>query len=281
MKKFIVQGLLLLLCIVGSACASTTPPPTVPVNLTPVPADAMVLIPAGSFMMGLNVDKAMDECKKYRPDCMREWFSNSEPVHSVDLPAFYMDVYEVTNGNYKVCVTEGKCQPPRLTKSATHEVYYGNPQFDNYPVVNVNWTLAKTYCEWRGARLPTEAEWERAARSTDQRTFAWGEGLDTNHANYSDSKIGDPTAVGSYELGKSQDGIYDLTGNVWEWVADEYNAYPGGSATAHPDFGKKFRAIRGGAWFDPGNSIIAGYRGGLDPGHDFGNIGFRCARDGG
>ena len=279
MNKSISQRLFVtaLFCLMVSACTPAQPSPTT--SVTAIPSDSMVLIPAGPFTMGTSADQALAECQKYRTDCHREWFTPEEPAHTVDVPAFYMDIYEVTNGNYQVCVTAGACQPPRLTSSKTHEEYYGNAEFDNYPVIDVSWENATTYCEWRGARLPTEAEWEKAARGTDARTFPWGEGLDTTYANYAESKFDDPIAVGSYEKGKSPYGLYDMAGNVWEWVEDWYNAYPGGDPAADSQYGQTARVLRGGAWFDPGNSIRTTYRGGLDPTHSFGNLGFRCARD--
>ena len=280
MNKFTGRMLfiILLLSVIASACTpATNPPVTVPSAASS--ADQMALIPAGAFKMGNSIDQAMVECKKYRDDCEPGWFGAEEPVHSVDLPAFYMDKYEVTNALYKACVTAGKCPPPRLNNSATHPDYYGNALYDNYPVINVNWDNAQTYCEWRGGRLPSEAEWEKAARGTDGRTFPWGEVLDKTRANYADSKLGDPVAVGSYESGKSPYGIYDMTGNVWEWASDWFDVYPGGDPAANGDYGQKARVLRGGAWLDPGNSIHAAFRGSLDPTHSFGNIGFRCARD--
>lgn len=277
MKKFTTQALfiILLLSIMASACA----PATQQAEVTPKASTSRVLIPAGAFNMGNSVDQALAECKKYRDDCMAEWYAVEEPVHSVEVPAFYMDVYEVTNVLYKACVTAAKCGLPHFNYSATHKDYYDNAQYDNYPMINVNWENAKSYCEWRGGRLPSEAEWEKAARGTDGRMYPWGNTLDTTYANYGDSKLGDPVAVGSYESGKSPYGLYDMTGNVWEWTADWYNAYPGGNPAASADYGQKARVLRGGAWLDPGNSVHAAFRGGLDPTHSFGNIGFRCASD--
>ena len=112
--------------------------------------------------------------------------------------------------------------PPQDTSSHIRSSYYGNSKFDNYPVVYVDWNQAHAYCEWRGGSLPTEAQWEKAARGTDGRTYPWGEKLDCDKANYSGC-IGDTTPVGSYESGKSPYGIYDLAGNVWEWTADWYS----------------------------------------------------------
>jgi formylglycine-generating enzyme required for sulfatase activity len=279
MNKFVVHTLFGILLLSGaiSACAPTTKAVT-PTSAS-TPTDAMILIPAGEFTMGDSVEQAMVECKKERDDCESAWFAAEAPAHTVNLPAFYIDPYEVTTGNYKRCVDAGTCTAPRLTASATHPNYYGTAEFDHYPVINVNWGQAKTYCEWHAARLPSEAEWEKAARGTDQRTFPWGEGADKTRANYQASGFGDPIAVGSYETGKSPYGVYDMAGNVWEWVSDWYDVYPGGDPQANPDFGQKLRGLRGGAWLDPGNSIRASYRGQLDPTHDFGNIGFRCARD--
>ncbi len=293
MNKFIGQILfvILLLSIAAAACAPvsgqplpgqpgpTGQAPTLDPNITRPPVGEMALVPGGTFTMGHSADQGLAECKKHRADCDRAWFAVEEPAHSVEVSAFYMDVYEVTNGAYKACETDGKCKPPRLNNSANHKEYYGNAEFDNYPVINVDWESARTYCEWRGARLPTEAEWEKAARGSDGRTFPWGEGIDITRTNYFDSKLGDPVAVGSYETGKSVDGLYDMAGNVWEWMADWYEAYPGGSATASPDFGQKTRTLRGGAFLDPANSLQSAFRGGLDPTRSFGNIGFRCARD--
>jgi serine/threonine-protein kinase len=219
----------------------------------------MVLIPAGTFTMGSDNGHA-----------------DEKPPHKVSLSAFYMDKYEVTNALYKMCAEAAGCQSPRNPTSFTRTSYYGNSQFDNYPVLYVDWNMAKTYCEWRGARLPSEAEWEYAARGTDGRTYPWGEGLDKTRANYRGK---DTTAVGSYESGKSPFGIYDMAGNVWEWVADWYDVYPGGDPNASSSFGQNNRIIRGGTWYYALDLdfIRSADRMDKEPDSSDNVVGFRCA----
>ena len=219
----------------------------------------MVLVPAGEFTMGS--DNGSDDEK---------------PVHTVYLDAFYMDKFEVTNAHYNVCVDAGLCSDHRA-----EYFWYNYPDYANHPVVYVDWNQAKTYCEWRGSNLPTEAQWEKAARGTDGRTYPWGEGIDCNKANYT-SCIGDTTQVGSYESGASPYGIYDLSGNVWEWVADWYSkAYYHNSPASNPlgsDSGS-YRVLRGGAWTNSGYGyyIRASVRYGVNPGYSDFIVGFRCS----
>ena len=132
-------------------------------NPYPDPADyfdalgvPMRLVPAREFIMGSSNS------------------SGDGPAHTVYLNGFYMDKYEVTNQLYKACVEAEACEQPKQSNSATHPSYYGNPDFDNYPVIYVEWTMAQNYCTWRGAQLPTEAQWEKAARGVDGFTYPWG-----------------------------------------------------------------------------------------------------------
>ena len=125
--------------------------------------------------------------------------SNEKPDHTVYLDAYYIDKYEVTNALYKACVKTGVCTAPyKWSVYSVQSDYYDNLFYDNYPVVNVDWNMAKIYCEWRGARLPTEAEWEKAARGTDGRIYPWGENIDCYKSNYHDSCVGDTSKVGSF-----------------------------------------------------------------------------------
>ena len=206
---------------------------------------------------------------------------DEKPAHQVNLGAFYMDVYEVTNAMYKDCVTAGVCDPPHSVRSAEREAYYDAPEFENYPVIFVSWDQAKIYCEWRGARLPTEAEWEKAARGTDGRIYPWGEGLDCSKANYS-SCAGDTTAVGSHDGTASPFGIFDLLGNVWEWVSDWYsesyylNSIP--NDPIGPTTGSA-RVSRGGSFINPGSRVSVTNRNWYPQSNFTNNMGFRCVRD--
>lgn len=220
----------------------------------------MMYVPAGEFTMG------------------SESYDDEKPIHPVTLDAFWIDQFEVTNAAYKRCVDAGVCDPPKQTKSYTRASYYGNSQYDDYPVIYVDWNMANKYCQWRGDRLPTEAEWEKAARGADdKRTYPWGEGIDCNKANYNSSCVGDTSKVGSYESGKSPYEIYDMTGNVWEWVSDWYNAYPG-NTISDSDYGTKYRVLRGGSWNVVGDDARASNRGGDYPAYTYDVVGFRCSR---
>src|SRR5687768_6020196 len=167
-----------------------------------------VFIPTGTFRMGgMDVRAAADEM----------------PSRDVQLDAFWVDQLEVTNAMYLLCVSSGTCTPPQSFKSQRRSDYFNNIEFKDYPVVYVTWGQAKAYCEWAGRRLPTEAEWERAARGDDFRTFPWGEDkADGLLANFN-MLVGDTSRVGTYPTGSSPFGVLDMAGNVAEWVNDFYS----------------------------------------------------------
>jgi formylglycine-generating enzyme required for sulfatase activity len=252
--------------------AATASPASIP-SIAAAPSDTpaeiidakgvpMRLVPAGEFTMGSDVGSA-----------------DEKPVHQVYLDAYYMDVYEVTNARYQACVSDGACGAPRAAASSTRSPYYGDPRYDEYPVVNVMWGQARSYCRWREADLPTEAQWEKAARSTDARTYPWGEGIDKSMANYDGS---DTAAVGSYEKGKSPYGLYDMAGNVWEWVSDRYaHIYYRKSPYKNPSgsISGLDHGLRGGSWNYGSNVARASFRNWDTTLTWYYSVGFRCARN--
>jgi formylglycine-generating enzyme required for sulfatase activity len=233
-------------------------------QVSPKDGMEMVEIPAGQFLMG----------SEGRND-------NEKPRHTVYLDAFWIDQTEVTNGMYAECVAAGSCTPPRHTSSYTRRNYYDDNQYADYPVIYVDWNQANTYCQWAGGRLPTEAEWEKAARGTDGRTYPWGEQSPTcSLTNFGGCK-GDTAAVGSYPQGASLYGVLDMAGNVWEWVADWYSeTYYMGSPSENPQgpASGETRVVRPGSWRDNGRNVRSSARGRSVPGSAGSNIGFRCAR---
>ena len=242
---------------------------------------SMRLVPAGEFTMGSDADNALAVCQKYSSGCDGGWYVDEEPPHTVSLDAFYIDTYEVTNALYADCVNEGACRPPTQSSTDTRPSYYDEAEFDDFPVLYVDWNMATTYCEWRGGRLPTEAEWEKAARGTDGRAFPWGQEADDTYANYGVAN-GDTTRVGEYESGKSAYGVYDMAGNVWEWVSDwyaerYYQNSPASNPTG-PDSGDG-KVVRGGSWYDTAELIRTSVRNRFDPAEVQNNFGFRCALD--
>lgn len=246
-----------------------TPSPTLGISSTMIsPKDNMILvyIPAGKFRMGFQGQE-----------------SDEKPIHAVDLDVFWIDQTEVTNAMYALCVNEGDCNRPGSFGSRTHPSYYGNPEFDEYPVIYVSWEDADNYCKWASRTLPTESQWEKAARGTDQRSYPWGEQIDCSRANYFDGNkfcVGDTSPVKSYESGKSYYGLYDMAGNVWEWVADwydeDYYDIPPTPNPLGPSTGI-YRVARGGSWSDTDFLARSSNRGSYSPKGKVENRGFRCA----
>jgi formylglycine-generating enzyme required for sulfatase activity len=240
----------------------------------------LVYVPAGSFSMGISADEAFTICQKYRINCSLEAYRDGEPVRVIDVSAFWIDQTEVTNKLYAACVNDGECQQPVSTASNTRSLYFGNPEYDDYPVIFVNWEMANDYCVWAGRRLPTEAEWEKAARGTTGQLYPWGGEEPNNNLLNFYKESGDIIRVKSFENGKSPYGAYDMAGNVWEWVNDWYGeTYYKESPSSNPQgpaFGN-LRVYRGGSWINSADLTISAIRGGDDPSTTQNNLGFRCA----
>ncbi|HEY1012293.1 MAG TPA: SUMF1/EgtB/PvdO family nonheme iron enzyme, partial [Herpetosiphonaceae bacterium] len=240
---------------VATASATATPLP-----LPPPPG--MVPVPAGEFVMGSN-DSVPDE-----------W-----PEGKGYLALFYIDRAEATNAQYQRCVDDGRCTPPLKLASATHTAYYTNPFYAEYPVVNIDWTQARAYCEAQGKRLPTEAEWEKAARGPDGLIYPWGNTWDNGLLNaWGAGDGGDTQAVGSFPEGASFYGALDMVGNVWEWTSSldvpyPYNATDGREIPSDP----RLRIIRGGAWGRDARNARAPDRDRRAPTEFNDNLGVRCA----
>ena len=238
---------------------------------TPIPVEIeddknvpMRLIPAGEFTMG-NENGDIE----------------SRPASVIYVETFYIDKYEVTNEVYDACVFTGVCRAPKKPGSATRSSYYNNPFFSKYPVIYLDWNMAKTYCEWRGARLPTEAEWEKAARGMDdKRAYPWGNTFDCSYANHSGC-VGDTAPVDQYNQGQSPFGVYGMSGNVWEWTSSLFSSYPYSSTDGREDQAVSGnRVVRGGSWHNfggTGGTIRVDTRFKLDPVYFGAYIGVRCA----
>lgn len=273
-----------------------TPTPTLMAGATQIsPVDGMVMIyiPEGEFLMGSDVEVSIDECLKLYEEtvytCVNSRFMDKVPAHYVSLDAYYIDKFEITNAQYANCVNEGECTRPYLISM------YESPQYTEHPVVLINWYAANTYCKWRGARLPSEAEWEKAARGTDGRYYPWGKHFNGDLTNFCDRSCtkyysnqdyddgyGSIAPVGSYPDGASPYGVLDMAGNVGEWVADWYdNNYYVDSPKENPHgpSSGSSRGVRGGSYYSDDIGVSVTSRSSYGP--DFKTVyyGFRCAMD--
>jgi formylglycine-generating enzyme required for sulfatase activity len=246
------------------AAVVAEPLPAVEERAPEVSAAPMVVVevPAGEFIMGS------------RDDAPVAW-DDEKPQHTVYLNAFWIYKTPVTNAQYRQGVEAGTCTPPHKTK------YYDNPAYANHPVVYVDWYQAKAYCEWVGGRLPTEAEWEKAARGTDGRIYPWGNDWDENKLNSYEAGPGRTTEVGSYSAGASPYGALDMAGNVWEWTGSLAKEYPYRVDDGREDMeADSNRVLRGGCWRNYRRRSRCAARGDRPPDYFFSNLGFRAVASG-
>jgi formylglycine-generating enzyme required for sulfatase activity len=230
--------------------------PTSPANSgPPVAPPGMVYVPGGSLLLGTD---SGDEFER--------------PAHKVTLEPFFIDVYEVTCEEYARFAAETKHPVPARWKG-------GKPADPKLPVTGVNWDDAVAYAKWAGKRLPTEAEWELAARGNEGRKYAWGNDWNPNAANAGPASAKKLVAVGSHPEGVSAFGAHDMIGNAWEWTSTDLQPYPKGRIS-YPEGGPR-KVIRGGCWRSAVDEATGTYRGAWYPrgNHDFGDTGFRCVKD--
>ena len=257
------------------ATSTATIPPFTPTSEYSIgstitsPKDSMVMVyvPASEFIMGSEAGDA-----------------DEKPIHTVYLDAYWIDQTEVTIQMYSYCVEAGFCVEPTSKASYTRSSYFGDNDFKDHPVIFVDWTMATTYCEWVDRRLPTEAEWEKAASWDDatnkKHIYPWGtDSPNDNLLNYNNAAR-DTTEVGIYPDGASHYGAFDMAGNVWEWVNDWYDPnYYEKSPSSNPqgpDSGQ-YRVIRGGSFSLGGDDVRSAYRVKLVTANTGFTIGFRCA----
>jgi len=265
-----------LLLIAGLALFGSFPRASRPAPIL-APPEGIVVVPAGAFLMGS--DDARDDEK---------------PLRRVYLDTFYIDKYEVTHAEYVEFLNAigghvGRCEghdcvDTQDENSDSHIIYdyrvgwyMVERGYEDHPVIKVSWYGAKAYCEHHGKRLPTEAEWEKAARGTDGRVYPWGDEFEASRANVGD-RVGDTTPVGSYPAGASPYGAHDMAGNVWEWVEDWYQAYPGSDCQSDL-FGAKYKVVRGGSWNHPPRDARCSCRDIAHPARRILVVGFRCAKE--
>ena len=258
-----VTASLIVIVLIVAACAPAIAP-------TPVPGtvkDGMVYIPEGDFIMG------SDEPAVCGHDCSED--QDVGPARTVHTAAYWIDVNEVTNAEYLECETAGACTPPKVDNSAGRQAYHTSPEYANYPVTYVTWDQARIYCEWRDRRLPTEAEWERAARGDEGQLYPWG--TEYNAERYHEYEL---RSTNTYSVGQYGDrtawGLLDAAGNAWEWTADWYAPYR--DPHQPPEEGT-FKIIRGGAW--RGYAFYFRYTARLQAPPNLAGrfVGIRCAKD--
>ena len=225
--------------------------------------EGMVVIPAGEFLMGAD-----------------DGLQDARPLHRVYLSSYWFDRYEVTNARYRQCVEGGGCTPPkdRLT--------FEDLQRAQHPVTNITWNQARSFCQWQGKRLPTEAEWEKAARGTDGRRYPWGNDGEVVKIRVKNGDL-KPGANGSERVGRqaataSPYGALDMIGNVSEWVKDWYAEDFYQTSSSHDPQGPlrgSFRVLRGGEWNEKPPNLQASYRGWDEVTYWGPTLGVRCAGD--
>ena len=283
----------------------------------------MAFVPAGAFVMGANAVDDDGKAKEF--GSIKPWYLDEEPRQEVTLPAFWIDLYEVSNKQFRDFIISENYWVPEtwrnngylLTRPVLMQadlatlIRLGDKLFrldmnvyemskeelitaieqqqkgmDDIPVTGITWENARAYCAWKGKRLPSEAEWEKAARGEKGLIFPWGNEWDESKLNAGENEdwpLGF-APVNAYEQGRSPYGVYNMSGNVMEWVADWYGPYDGSNHKTEA-FGREYKVVRGGGWGGEGHYAIthfyrAAYRFYLKPTATYVDLGFRCAKNG-
>ena len=256
-----------------SACEKG-PGPLPPTTISEIDGKVMVLIPAGEFIMG--TDRTDPENTHLKIGTVKPLYLDQHPERKVHLDAFYIDQYEVTNREYQKFIDA----------TQFHELpgHWEDGKFpegkDRHPVTNVTWREALTYALWAGKRLPTEEQWEKAARGTDGRLFPWGNDYKKGWANVGVDGAKAPVKGGSFPKDVSPYNVYDMAGNTMEWTLSWYRAYPGNDYR-FKKFGRQFKVLRGNGFQKGGHYFLEAYRfifyrTEANPDEYFENVGFRC-----
>ncbi len=293
-----------------------------PLLLAAPQKDSMVLIPGGAFIMGSNDRETNNKASEFGSG--KPWYLDEHPRRVMELPGFWIDQFEVSFAEMREYFIAHELEPPEdwqatgyafsfqphrlamapekiLRKLAgllavdadlrvmNREQLYdainkAYREIDALPATFVTWQEAHDYCRWRGKRLPTEAEWEKAARGDEGNIYVWGDKWTVGMGNFGDESWPRGAAPrGSYSTDRSVHNVFDMAGNVSEWTADWYQPYPGSDHNSNL-FGEKYKVARGGGWSGMGHYALplyyrAAYRGNLLPQKRYNDVGFRCARD--
>ena len=270
-KKIMVLVLMVLLNGFSIIKAEATPP-----SSTKQAPPNMVHVPAGKYLAGYLAERAYNECKKNNNKCRKSWFEDEEPIKEIEIDEFFIDIYEVTQKNYKKVTGKNP------------SAFKGN----NLPLESVTWDEANQYCRKVGKRLPTEAEWEKAAKGGKNANYVWGNEVESNKANFCDASCShgwkedqfsdgfeNTAPVGSFP--PNGYGLYDMAGNVYEWVADwyegDYNSVRPTLNPMGPASGDE-KSTRGGSWINYSSGTRPTDRSGADPDERYEYGGFRCAK---
>lgn len=242
--------------------------------VSPNDGKEMILVPAGEFVMG--TDKTDPEKTHLKIGTVKPLYLDQQPERRLHLDAFYIDRFEVTNREYDKFVRATK-----FSEVPTHWKDRVVPAgLEDHPVTNITWREALSFALWAGKTLPTESQWEKAARGTEGRLYPWGNDYQKGMANLDVDGAKDSAPVGSFPKDVSPYGVFDMAGNVMEWTLDWYLPYPGNTYN-HSKFGGRFKVLRGNAFKKGGHYFLdayryAFYRSEVDPDDYFENVGFRC-----